>query len=80
MNVSLNWLKYYIDIDLTPQQLADKLTLAGVAVENIVYLGQGLEGVVTGKVVEISKHPEADKLWICKIDIGQSEPLQIDIC
>lgn len=77
MNVSLNWLKYYIDIDLTPQQLADKLTLAGVAVENIVYLGQGLEGVVTGKVVEISKHPEADKLWICKIDIGQSEPLQI---
>lgn len=77
MNVSLNWLKYYVDIDLTPQQLADKLTLAGIAVENIIYLGQGLEGVVTGKVVEISKHPEADKLWICKIDIGQPETLQI---
>lgn len=77
MNVSLNWLKYYIDIALTPQQLADKLTLAGVAVENIVYLGQGLEGVVTGKVLEIGKHPEADKLWICKIDIGQKELLQI---
>ena len=77
MNVSLNWLKYYVDIEMTPEQLAEKLTLAGVAVENITYLGQGLEGVVTGKVVEIYKHPEADKLWICKIDIGQGELLQI---
>lgn len=73
MNVSFNWLKYYIDIDLTAEELAEKMTLAGVAVENITYLGQGLEGVVTGKVVEIYKHPEADKLWICKIDVGQAE-------
>ena len=73
MNVSLNWLKYYIDIDITAEELAEKMTLAGVAVENITYLGQGLEGVVTGKVVEIYKHPEADKLWICKIDVGQAE-------
>lgn len=73
MNVSFNWLKYYIDIDLTAEELAEKMTLAGIAVENIHYLGQGLEGVVTGKVVEIYKHPEADKLWICKIDVGQAE-------
>lgn len=77
MNCSLNWLRHYVDIDMSPECLAEKLTLAGIAVENIIRLGEGLEGVVTGKVVEIVKHPEADKLWICTIDIAQSEPLTI---
>lgn len=79
MKVSLTWIKYYIEneIDMSPEQLAEKLTLAGIAVENIHYLGQGIENVVTGKVVEMSKHPEADKLWICKLDVGQEEILTI---
>ena len=77
MKVSLNWLKEYVEIDLSPETLADKLTRSGTAVDYITYLGEEITGVVTGKVTEIMPHPEADKLWVCKLDIGESELLQI---
>lgn len=70
MQASLNWLKDYVDIKDTPEVLAEKLTMAGVPVERIEYLGTGIKNVVTGKIVEINHHPDADKLWICKVDVG----------
>lgn len=77
MLASLNWLKEYVEITDTPDVLADKLTRAGTPVEVITYMGEGLNGVVTGKVAEIEHHPDADKLWVCSIDVGTGELLQI---
>ena len=77
MNVSLNWLKTYIDFDFSPAELADRLTMLGIEVESIKQLGAGLEGVVVGKVISITTHPNADKLTLCKVDIGEMDALQI---
>ena len=76
MFISYNWLKDYVDLELSPQELADRLTMAGVAVENVTALGQGVDGVVVGRIESISPHPGADKLVITKVDTG-SEKLQI---
>lgn len=77
MKVSLNWLKEYVDIDITPEELSDKMTRSGNAVEYITRSGEGIEGVVTGRVKEIVHHKEADKLWVCQVDIGKEELVQI---
>ena len=77
MNVTLNWLKAYIDFDLSPSQLADRLTMLGVEVESIKQLGTELEGVIVGSVTSVRPHPNADKLVLCQVDIGGTEALQI---
>ena len=77
MQVSTKWLKDYIDIDLTADELADKFTLAGIPVENVIHAGAGLEHVVTGKIVELKAHPDSDHLQICQMDVGTDELLQI---
>ena len=58
MLVPLNWLRKYVDIPVSPQELADRLTMAGFEVEEVTYLGRGLENVVVGKIVEVEKHPQ----------------------
>ena len=77
MQVSIQWLKDYIDFDETPEQLADLLTMAGIPVENVVRADEGLEKVVTGKLMEVEPHPDSDHLQICKVDVGEKEPLTI---
>lgn len=77
MNVTLNWLKDYIDFEFSPGELADRLTMLGVEVEAIKQLGAGLERVVVGKVNAVGPHPNADKLVLCQVDIGEAEELQI---
>ena len=77
MLASVDWLKQYVDIDVTPEELAEKLTRVGLEVESVNHLGEGLEGVVTGKVTHIERHPNSDHLWICKMDVGGPEILQI---
>ncbi len=77
MKVALSWLKEFVDIEICPEELAEKLTRSGTAVEYIIYPGREIENVVTGLVVDIVRHPEADKLWICKLDVKKDEPLQI---
>jgi phenylalanyl-tRNA synthetase beta chain len=76
MRVSYNWLKEYVDIPVSPEELAEKMTMSGVAVENIEYPGKGLDKIVTGLIEKISAHPDADKLVICQINIG-TETLQV---
>jgi phenylalanyl-tRNA synthetase beta chain len=76
MRISYNWLKEYVDTELTVQQVSDKLTMAGLEVEGLEYLGEGIEGVVVGKILSIKAHPDADKLTVCEVDAG-SEVLQI---
>ena len=77
MNVTLNWLKAYIDFEFSPSELADRLTMLGVEVESIKQLGAELEGVIVGSVTSIRPHPNADKLVLCQVDTGGTEALQI---
>ena len=77
MKISLNWLRDYIDVDLEPSLIAEKLTMAGLEVEGIESCYGYLDNVVIAKIVEVKKHPNADKLSVCKVDVGQSEDIQI---
>ena len=77
MNVTLNWLKTYIDFDFSPDKLAERLTMLGIEVESVKQLGAALEGVVVGQVTSIKPHPNADKLVLCQVDIGETDALQI---
>ena len=76
MKISYNWLKDYIDIPLTPEETADKLTLLGLEVEEIDPIGSDLNGFVVGEVLTVKSHPNADKLQICDVNIG-NESVQI---
>uniref|UniRef100_UPI0035B51E43 phenylalanine--tRNA ligase subunit beta n=1 Tax=Symbiobacterium terraclitae TaxID=557451 RepID=UPI0035B51E43 len=77
MRVSYNWLKDYVAVDLSPRELADRLTARGVVVENLVSANPGVEGVVVGRVVALERHPNADTLWVCQVDVGGGNVLQI---
>lgn len=77
MRVSLNWLQEFVDIDLTPEALGEILTIAGFEVEEIENRRTFAQGVVVGKVLEKNKHPNADKLSVCTVDVGEGDPLNI---
>jgi phenylalanyl-tRNA synthetase beta chain len=78
VRVSYNWLQEYVDIKgVSPQKLANRMTMCGVAVEHIDVLGAGIEQVVTGRIEGLVKHPDADKLQICQLNVGKGELLQI---
>jgi|CXWL01.1.fsa_nt_gi phenylalanyl-tRNA synthetase beta chain len=78
MKISLNWLKDYVEFDkkLSVKDIAWRLTEATAEIEKIHILGNDLNKVVIGKLLEVSKHPDADKLKVCKVDVGE-EKLQI---
>ena len=76
MKVTINWLKDFVDIDIPARELADKLVGVGFEVEEIIDPRENIKNVVLGKILSIAKHPDADKLVVCKIDVG-SEILQI---
>ena len=77
MNVTLNWLKTYINFALAPSELAERLTMLGIEVESIKHLGAELAGVVVGKVNAVTPHPNAEKLVVCQVDVGEAAELQI---
>lgn len=78
MKSSLLWMQDYVDVDMNQdmQAFADTLTIAGIPVEQVEYWGKEIKNVVTGKILKIEKHPDADHLVICQIDVG-TEQLQI---
>ncbi len=77
MNLPMRWLSDYVNIKADTQDFIDKITLSGSKVESVNYLAKEVSNVVTGKVVEIEQHPDADKLVVTKIDVGGEENLQI---
>ena len=77
MRISLNWLQDLVDLTLTPEALADALTMAGFEVEEIEDRRTWADGVVIGKVLTREKHPNADKLSVCTVDIGAEQPSTI---
>ncbi len=77
MNTALSWIKAYVpDLDVTAQEYIDAMTLSGSKVEGCQYLDKNLEKIVTGQITKIERHPDADKLIICQVDIG-TETIQI---
>lgn len=77
MDLSMSWLKDYVDVDTDIKDFVEDITLSGSKVENWSEIGSEITNVVTGKVTEITKHPNADRLVICKVDIGKDMPLTI---
>ncbi|MFC4762278.1 phenylalanine--tRNA ligase subunit beta [Dyella koreensis] len=77
MKFSENWLRELVEIKADRAALAHALTMAGLEVEELTPLGEGLAGVVVAEIVGAEKHPEADRLQVCKVSVGQGEPLQI---
>lgn len=71
MKISYNWLNQYIHNPLSPEETAEKLTLLGLEVEDLIETGTDFKGIVTGKVVEVTNHPNADKLSLCKVNTGK---------
>ena len=77
MKISYNWLKQYVAHDLTPRALAEALTMSGLEVEGVESQGTSLEGVVVGEVLEARPHPNADRLTLCQVNLGNEAPVQI---
>jgi len=77
MRISLNWLQELVDLSMPPEALAEMLTMAGFEVEDIEDRRTWADGVVVGKVLERDPHPNADRLSVCKVDIGGDTPSNI---
>ena len=77
MNLSTKWLKDFVDIDVKPRDFAEALTMSGSKVEGYEIEGGELSNIIIGKVLSIEKHPDADKLHVCQVDVGKDEPVQI---
>ncbi|HIT60932.1 MAG TPA: phenylalanine--tRNA ligase subunit beta [Candidatus Fimousia stercorigallinarum] len=78
MDTPISWIKAYVpDLSCTPQEYADKMTLSGTNMESITYLDKNLEKIVVGKIEKIEKHPDAKKLVICQVNVGEKELVQI---
>ncbi len=79
MKVSQNWLKSLVEINTTPEDLSEKLSIGGFEVESLIDCSENIKGILLGKVISVVKHENSDKLSICSVDIGSSNFLQI-IC
>ena len=79
MRISLNFIKKYIDLpkEITPKQIAYDLTLKTVEVEDVINTADKYHDIVVGKILKVKAHPDADKLKVCIVDIGEKEPVQI---
>jgi len=76
MKAPIDWLKDYVDINVSTKELADAMTMSGSKVEGIEVQGEEITKVVVGKILSLEKHPDADRLQVAKVDVG-SEVLQI---
>lgn len=77
MKVPYKWLKDYVNINVSPNELGDMLTLSGSKVEEVISSDDEIKNVVTGKILKIEDHPNAENLVICQLDVNADEPLQI---
>jgi len=73
MKVSLNWLKDYVDITISPEELAEKLTMVGLEASDVKVIGAGWDNVFVGEVTRIEKHPDADRLCLATVDLGNEQ-------
>ena len=77
MLVPIKWLEEYTDVNVDVQEFCDRMILSGSNLETVDYYNKDIENVVVGKILKIEKHPNADKLVVCQLDVGQADPIQI---
>ena len=78
MILSRKWLNEFVDVsDISDREFDEAMTLSGSKVETVTALDESLKNVVVGKILSMEKHPDSDHMWVCQIDVGQEEPVQI---
>lgn len=77
MNLSMRWLDEFVHVDTPIHDFCEALTMSGSKVEGYEVEGTEIENVVVGKVLVMERHPDSDHMWICQVDVGKSEPVQI---
>lgn len=78
MNLSMRWLKDFVDIDdMSPRDFSEAMTMSGSKVEGYEIEGSEISNVVVGKILSVEKHPDADKLVVCQVEVGKQAPIQI---
>lgn len=77
MDLSKRWLHDYVDLDVTDQEFSDGMTLSGSKVEAFKKEGEEIKNVIVGRVESLERHPDSDHLWICMINVGEAENIQI---
>ena len=77
MLISVNWLKDWVDLDLSADELSRKLTASGLEVDSVEPVSSPFSGVVVAEIVSCEAHPAADKLKLCSIDFGGEKPAQV---
>jgi len=76
MIVTYNWLREFVDFDFTPEDLAHRLTMAGLEVDGMDKIGEGLDSVIVARLIAVDRHPDAERLTLCQVDTG-SETIQV---
>ena len=77
MNLSRKWLSEFVPVEANDKEFAEAMTLSGSKVEVTYDLGAEISNVLVGKVLSMERHPDSDHMWVCQIDVGQAEPVQI---
>ena len=77
MLVPVKWIRDYVNIDMDTVEFADKMTMTGTKVETVEFLGKEISNVVIGQIEKIDQHPNADKLVVCQVNVGEEELVQI---
>jgi len=77
MNLSRKWLSEFVTVDANDKDFSEAMTLSGSKVEVTVDLGAEISNVVVGRIKKMERHPDSDHMWVCQVDVGQPEPVQI---
>ena len=77
MQLSRKWLNEFVPIDANDHDFSEAMTLSGSKVESVADLSQELKNVVAGRILRMDRHPDSDHMWVCQLDVGQDEPVQI---
>ena len=77
MKLSRKWLSEFVAVDANDKEFAEAMTLSGSKVEGTEYLGESIHNVVVGRIESMERHPNSDHMWVCRLDVGREEPVQI---
>lgn len=77
MNLSKKWLQDFVDLDVSDKEFADEMTLSGSKVESFEVEGSELDNIITGRIESLERHPDSDHMWICMVNVGKDENIQI---
>src|SRR4030043_647436 len=72
MLISLEWLRDYVDVDVSPEELAERLTMAGLEVDSLAGIGPAFSGVIVARISSVKPHPDADNLSVCEVTTGEA--------